>query len=172
MSDRLQLLSEALVERAVLEVKLGNLEEVLDTIDEVRALVKDSNMSSKEFNGIMKAFENKNQYDKIMSAVEKFTKWDLLGWLAWGSDEDHEIFRHAAKKCDRKDFMIQTYESVMRWLDEFGGGPDGAEIRLQLAIAYQRVFPNFKEAKRLLYEVIEGKKGGALSASNTFFQLE
>lgn len=81
LSDRLKLLSEALVERAVLEVKLGKLEDVLGTIDEVRALVKDSNMSSKEFNGIMKAFENKNQYGKIMSAVEKFTKWDL-GWLA------------------------------------------------------------------------------------------
>jgi tetratricopeptide (TPR) repeat protein len=169
VSDRLQLLSEALVERAVLEVKLGKLDEALSTIDEVRALVKDANMSSKEFNEIMKAFEKRNQYDKIMSAVEKFTKWDLLGWLAWGSDEDNEIFRHAAKKCDKVDFMIHTYDSLMRWLDELGAGPDGAGIRLQLAIAYQTVFPNIKEAKRLLYEVIEGKKGGALRASNTIF---
>jgi hypothetical protein len=169
LSDRLQILSGALTERAIIEVKLGKLEEALNTVDEVRALVKDSNMSSKEFNEIMKAFENKDQYDKIISAVEKFSKWDLLAWLAWGTDEDNEIFRRAAKQCEKKDFMIKTYNSVIRWLDEFGGGDEGSGVRLQLATAYQRVFPDFKQAKTLLYEVIEGKKGSTLSHSNTIY---
>jgi hypothetical protein len=62
VSDRLKLLSRALGQR----VKLGKLEEALSTIDQVRALVKYSIISSDDFNDIVRALEAKKQYDKII----------------------------------------------------------------------------------------------------------
>lgn len=167
------LLKTALIKRAACEVKLGKIDEALSSIDEARKINKDSNIGGDIINNITKAFEDKHEYEKIISAVEKFNKWDRIGWLGWGSDEGNETFQHAAKKCDKKAFMIQTYEEVIRWMDEFNPGDDyffeGARARLQLTNAYQTVFVNYEKAKHLLYAILDGKRGGAPSAQDTIF---
>jgi hypothetical protein len=54
--------------------------------------------------------------------------------------------------------MIQTYEKVITILDL---NNLGSKLRLQLAKAHRNVFQNFNEAKRLLKDVVEGRKGSS-----------
>jgi tetratricopeptide (TPR) repeat protein len=165
------LLEDALIQRATCEVKLGKIDEALSTIDEARAVNKNANIGIVAINDITRALEDKNEYEKIISAVKKLSKWDRIAWLCWGPDEGSERFQHAAWICNKQAFMVQTFQDCIRWTDELGNDyyHEGARARLQLAMAYQTVFVNYQEARRLLYVILDGKKGGGTAASELVF---
>lgn len=155
------LIQESLSTKATCEVKLGNLDAALATMDEARAAMEDSANSEDLINLVLEALERLEAYDKIISAVDKFNKWELLFWLEFGPAEGNERLQHAAKKCHKEEFLIQVYEHAAKEGDRYFDS--GARLRLQLAIVYQIVFPDYSKAKSTLYQIIDGMEGGRMS---------
>jgi hypothetical protein len=163
------LIRDFLLTKAVCEVKLGNPDAALATMDESRvALVYSANRgdlidsviaSLENLDSVVVALDKLEAYDKIISAVEKFNKWELLFWL--GITKSNERFQQAAKKCHKENFLIQVYEKVAKEGDKLWGL--GAWLELQLATVYQTVFPEYGKAKFILYQITGGRMSGRSS---------
>ena len=108
---------------------------------------------------VVAALDKLEAYDKIISAVEKFNKWELLFWL--GITKSNERFQQAAKKCHKENFPIQEYEKAAKDCDKLF--LLGAWLELQLATVYQTVFLEYSKAKFILYQITNGRMSGRLS---------
>jgi tetratricopeptide (TPR) repeat protein len=153
------LIQDAITVKARCEVSLGRIDDAMRTMEEAQGTDKESSIGLEIMEDITAALEERSEWDKIISVIERSNKWDLIFWLGWdGTDKQNDRFQRAAKECDKQTFMIQTYEKVIIVLEL---NNLGSKLRLQLAKAYRNVFQNFNEAKRLLKDIVEGRKGGS-----------
>ena len=83
-------------------------------------------------------------------------------WQILENRKGNERLQQAAKMCHKKDILIQIYENVIKESEKLVGF--GPRLELELATVYQIVFPDYKKAKAILYEIIDGNTGARLSA--------
>jgi tetratricopeptide (TPR) repeat protein len=148
-----------LTNRAICEVKLGEIDKAIASMDEAyRVMGSDDRALPGEFvDDITASLEKAGDFEKLISVVGHFHKFDLLVWLGFPSANGHDRFQHAAWECKKQDFMIKKYEDMIVESDKYNAG---AHARSQLATIYHYVVvPNLKESKRLLFEIMDGKKG-------------
>ncbi|KAF8860934.1 hypothetical protein BDZ45DRAFT_293513 [Acephala macrosclerotiorum] len=161
-----------LTNRARCEVRFGEIDKAIVAMDEAYAVQGDDPekaLSSEFLHEIMAYLEENKDFEKLMTVIEHFQKWDLLALLGFSYSDGHDTFQHAAWECKKRDFLIKTYENMISEVARFNVG---AKVRGRLATVYQYVFPNYNEAKRLLFEIIDGKKGEAFGDSDEEFVFE
>jgi tetratricopeptide (TPR) repeat protein len=148
-----------LTNKAICEIKLGEIDQAIVTMDQAYAALgeeSDNSLNDDFVNSITTFLEKAGDFEKLLSVVERFKKWDIIQWLGFDSGTGHDRLQHAAWECKKQDFMTKIYETLIKDVDRYNLG---ARIRSNLAAAYQFVFPNYDEAKRLLNEILDGKKG-------------
>lgn len=148
-----------LINKARCEIKLGEIDKAIASMDQAYAVLGDAadNCLNDQFvNDITTSLEKSGEFEKLLSVVERFKKWDMIDWLGFETATGHDRLQHAAWECKKLDSMVKTYESVISDVDKYNLG---AHIRGSFANAYHFVFLNYDEAKRLLNEILDGKKG-------------
>ncbi|CZR57803.1 uncharacterized protein PAC_07692 [Phialocephala subalpina] len=163
-----------LTNRSRCEVRLGEIDKAIVTMDEAYAVQGDDperSLSSDFLKEITAYLEEHEDFEKLMEVIGHFEKWDLLALLGFSYSDGHDTFQHAAWVCKKQDFLIKTYEKVISDVAKYN---TGARVRGRLAYVYQRVFPNYDAAKRLLFEIVDGKnsKGETFRDSDEDFVFE
>lgn len=156
---RLNIVQFNLIDKATCEIRLGDIDQAIITMDQAYAAmgdIPDNSLNNDFVNEITAYLEKTGDFEKLLSVVGRFKKWDLIYWLAVTESTGHDRFQHAAWECKRHDLMVKIYDTLMNDVEKFN---IGAKIRSNLASTYQFVFPNDSEAKRLLNEILERKKG-------------
>jgi tetratricopeptide (TPR) repeat protein len=147
-----------LTNRARCEIKLGEIDKAIASMDEAYAVIGNVNagLEDQVIDDITASLEKAGDFEKLISVVGHFHKWDLLCWLGFPDANGHDRFQRAAWECKKQEFMIKKYEDMIVESDKYNAG---AHARSQLATIYHYVVPNLKESKRLLFEIMDGKKG-------------
>jgi tetratricopeptide (TPR) repeat protein len=147
-----------LTNRARCEIKLGEIDKAIASMDEAYAVIGnvDAGLEEQFIDNITASLEKTGDFEKLISVVGHFHKWDLLCWLGFPESNGHDRFQRAAWECKKQEFMIKKYEDMIVESDKYNAG---AHARSQLATIYHYVVPNLKESKRLLFEIMDGKKG-------------
>jgi tetratricopeptide (TPR) repeat protein len=136
------------------EIKLGKLDKAIESLGEAYGLI--DNVDEFFIKDLTSELEKRGEYEKLISVVHQLKLWDLLYWIGFHTAQGHETFQHAAVESRNQAFLIETYERLIKQVDSF---ELGAHIRIQLAAIYQFVVPNYSEAKRLLFEIVDPQKG-------------
>jgi tetratricopeptide (TPR) repeat protein len=157
-----------LTDRARCEIKLGEIDKAIASMDEAYAVIgnTDAILEDQFIDDITASLEKAGDFEKLISVVGHFHKWDLLYWLGFPSANGHDRFQSAAWKCKKQEFMIKKYEDMIIECDKYN---IGAHARSQLATIYRYVVPNLKESRRLLFEIMDGKKGAPFDDASENF---
>ncbi len=88
-----------LTNRARCEIKLGEVDKAIATMDEAYTVTgddADSSLDEKFINDITASLEKAGEFKKLISVIGHFRKWDLMSWIGFGNTYGHEIIQHAA----------------------------------------------------------------------------
>jgi tetratricopeptide (TPR) repeat protein len=157
-----------LTNRAICEIKLGEIDKAIASMDEAYAArgSDDRPLQGQLVDEITASLEKADDFEKLISVVEHFHKLDLLVWLVLPPADGNDRFQRAAWECKKQDFMIKKYEDMIVESDKYNLG---AHARSQLATIYHYVVPNLKESKLLLFEIMDGKKGAPFDDADENF---
>ena len=163
--DWKDVLQRNIINQARCEIKVGELDKAIAIMDKVYKDMDDF-LDGKFVDDITAELEKREDFEKIILVVEQLKRLDLLVWLGFESAEGNDRFQRAAWKCKKEDFLIKTYNTLITEADKYN---IGARVRNQLATVYRFVFPNYKEAKRLLFEILDEKRHVAFDDADEDF---
>lgn len=151
----LQLTRDALVISAMCQDKLGKTDDAIQLFEKAMLICPNVQMSGTDLSYYVQIFVRKDAWGNLVTTLEKWNIFDLMSWLVWTYDNDedaHSIFQQAAKLTGKTDFMVQTYEQIIRYLNKT---KSSAPTVVKLADAYRTVLGDAGRAKTLLYEALD-----------------
>ena len=148
----------ALVNLAKVQKAKGNWEDAAKSYEQARQADPQEPMPGADLSEELRIYFEQRADAKMMELVTTWTTTEKLTLMTWDYDgTGHREFFQAAGRAGKMDIAVQTYEEVIRILDNLDSG---SPIRYQLAHAKWLINGDIEGAKALLNEILDSTSDG------------
>ena len=108
---------------------------------------------------------NVKDYRKLIECIETMSDIEKIFWLAY---YNHDIFQQAAVESNKHEFLVETFELVLKQNQVPYGG--AMRLRYSLASYYQTVVWDFEQSQKWLKQVLYSSTQGEQISEDTVLQ--